>query len=356
MRDRVRRPPPTRSEPEPLSEHPLAGLPNHALARLLARAPKPDSQRTKVKEIGDLNATIGAAEWERTLNAGESVIPLYADIATQIGTAGLRDVEGTDAEHITRALTPDRVKPGLNFVSRGLSKGRTYYIEDGKPVNKLTVTAKGPMPQVAVCLGPAVFIPGNKAFALATLRHEIEHAAHNQMAVDWMQKWRDAGAKGDFRVWLGSQPIAAADRALVGERVDGSTVNTEVLAHLEGFITAFPKEDHATANPERSVYDQLTGVAEHWPSAAPDVQQEAIKRMLEMKRQQKGPALAALKAAFTRLKGEAGRPDRARGRRPQCSWMTRSIRPYSAAWSALKKRSRSMSLWTSSSGRPVCFA
>ena len=111
------------------------------------------------------------------------------------------------------------------------------------------MTAKGPLPQVAVCLGPAVFIPGNKAFALATLRHEIEHAAHDQMAVDWMQKWRDAGAKGDFRVWLGTQPIAAADRALVGERVDGSTVNTEVLAHLEGFITAFPKEDHEKANP-----------------------------------------------------------------------------------------------------------
>ena len=69
-----------------------------------------------------------------------------------------------------------------------------------------------------------------------------------------------------------------ADRALVGERVDGSTVNTEVLAHLEGFIMAFPKEDHAKANPQRSVYDQLTGVAEHWASASPDVQQEAVKR------------------------------------------------------------------------------
>ena len=297
-----------RPEPDPPREHPLAGLPNHALARLLARAPKPDPQRTKTKEIGDLNATIGADEWERRLNAGESVLPLYADIATQIGTAGLRDVEGTDEKHIHRALTPDRIKPGLNFVSRGLSKGRTYYIEDGKPVNKLTVTAKGPLPQVAVCLAGAVFIPGNKAFALATLRHEIEHAAHDQMAVDWMVKWRDAGAKGDFRVWLGTQAIAAADRALVGERVDGSTVNTEVLAHLEGFIMAFPKEDHEKANPERSVYDQLVGVAEHWASASPDVQQEAVKRITEMKKAQKGPALAALKAAFTRLKGEKDAP------------------------------------------------
>jgi hypothetical protein len=291
MRHRVRTAPaPPRTEPRAPLEHPLAGLPNHAVARLLARAP------------------ISAAEWERRLNAGESVIPLYADIATETGTEGLRDIEGTDAKHIHGALTPSEVEPGLNFVSRGLSKGRTYYVEDGKPANKLTVTAKGPLPNVAVCLGGAVFIPGNRAFALATLRHEIEHGVHDQMAVDWVQKWRDKGAKGDFRVWLGKQGISAADRALVGERVDGSTVNTEVLAHLEGFITAFPQEDHAKANPQRSVYDQLMGVAEHWASAAPDVKAEAVKRILEMKKSQKGDALTALTAAFTRLKGEPDAP------------------------------------------------
>jgi hypothetical protein len=299
---------PPRTEPGAPPEHPLAGLPNHALARLLARAPKPDPQRTQTKQIKDLEATIGAAEWERRLNAGESVIPLYADIATQIGTAGLRDIEGTDEQHITGALTVDRIKPGLNFVSRGIGKGRVYYVEDGKPVNKLTVTPKGPLPKVAVCLGKAVFIPGNKAFALATLRHELEHAAHNQMAVDWLQKWRDAGAKGDFRIWLGSQPIAAADRQLIGERVEGGSVNTELLAHLEGFIMAFPHEDHEKANPQRSVYDQLAGVAEHWSSASADVKQEAVKRITEMKKAQKGSALAALKAAFTRLKDEKDAP------------------------------------------------
>jgi hypothetical protein len=233
---------------------------------------------------------------------------LYADVATQIGTLGLRDIEGTDAGHIHGALTPAEVKPGLNFVSRGLSKGRTYYIEDGKPVNKLTVTAKGPLPRVAVCLASSVFIPGNRAFALATLRHEIEHGRHDQQAVDWVQKWREKGAKGDFRVWLGKQGVPQAERELIGERVDGATVNTEVLAHLEGFILAFPLEDHETANPERSVYDQLTGVAEHWGSATQAVKRQAVKRITEMKQAQKGPALAALKAAFTRLKGEADAP------------------------------------------------
>ena len=309
MRHQLRREPgPHRSEPEPPRGPLPAALSNHALARVLARAPKPEPQRTRTKEIGDIDADIGAAEWERRLNAGESVIPLYADIATKIGNAGLRDVEGTDEQHITRALTVDRIKPGLNFVSRGIGKGRVYYVEDGKPVNKLTVTAKGPLPRVAVCLGPAVFVPGNKAFALATLRHEIEHAAHNQMAVDWLQRWRDAGAKGDFRIWLGTQAIAAADRRLIGERVEGGSVNTEVLAHLEGFIMAFPEEDHAKANPQRSVYDQLIGVAEHWAPAAADVKQEAVKRITEMKKAQKGPALAALKAAFERLRGEKDAP------------------------------------------------
>ena len=170
------------------------------------------------------------------------------------------------------------------------------------------MTAKGPLPKVAIGIAGSVFIPGNKAFALATLRHEIEHAAHRQMAVDWMQRWRGAGAKGDFRVWLGSQQIAQADRLLIGELADGGSVNTEVLAHLEGFITAFPLEDHAKANPERSVYDQLAGVAEHWGSAATEVKAEAVKRIVEMKKAQKGPALAALKAAFTRLKGEKDAP------------------------------------------------
>jgi hypothetical protein len=309
MRRRVPTAPvPRRSEPEPPREQAGDRLVGQAGERVLARAPKPGSRRTKIKEIENLNTTIDAAEWARRINANESKIPLYADLATQLGTAGLRDVEGTDEAHIHKALTIDEIRPGLNLVSRGLSKGRTYYVEDGKPVNKLSATPTGPLPKVAVCLGPAVFVAGNKAFALATLRHEIEHAVHNQMAVDWLQQWRQTGAKGDFRVWLGEQAISQADRALVGERFDGFTVNTEVIAHLEGFITAFPLQDHEKANPERSVYDQLMGVAEHWASASTDVKEEAVKRITEMKKDQKGPALTALKAAFTRLKGEKDAP------------------------------------------------
>ena len=183
-----------------------------------------------------------------------------------------------------------------------------YYIEDGKPVNKLTVSAK------ARCRRSRSAWAGRSS-SRATRRSRWRPCATRSSTptttrwrVDWLQKWRDAGAKGDFRVWLGSQPIALADRQLIGERVEGGSVNTEVLAHLEGFIMAFPKEDHEKANPQRSVYDQLTGVAEHWGSASTEIKAEAVKRILEMKKAQKGPALAALKAAFTRLKDEKDAP------------------------------------------------
>ena len=313
---------PRRPEPEPpLEQHPLAGLPNHALARVLARAPKPDPQRTKVKAIKDINATIPAAEWERRLNAKESLLPLYSDLATQLGAAGIAGIPGTGAGDIKDALTPTagELAPGLNLVSRGIGKGRCWYLENGVPENKLTVTANGPLPKIAIGVAGGIFLPRNKAYALATLRHEIEHAQHRQTALDWMQKWRGKGAPGwqpgskisagdALRAWLGTQPIATADRALIGELVEGETQNTEVLAHLEGFITAFPQEDHARANREQSVYEQIRAIGEKWPYATTEVRAEAIKRIVEMKKQQKGPALKALLEAFTRLKGEKDAP------------------------------------------------
>ena len=309
MRHRV--PPaqlPPRPAEEPPPEHLLAGLSNQSVARLLSRAPKPEPTRANVKTITHLDSGVGAEEWADTIEKGKSLMPLLADLATQLGATVIRDVKGTDVKDITFALKPDRIQPGLNLVSRGIGKGRCWYIEGGRPADALTVTANGPLPQVAIGVGPAAFDAKNKAFALATVRHEIEHAAHRQMAVDWMEKWRRAGAPGDFRIWLGTQEISQVDRQLVGELDDGEVKNTEVLAHLEGFITAFPHEDHQKANKERSVYDQLRGVAANWKAAHHTVRTEAIRRIKEMKKAQKGDALTALKAAFTRLQGEPDSP------------------------------------------------
>jgi len=62
-------------------------------------------------------------------------------------------------------------------------------------------------------------------------------------------------------------------------------------------------------------------------------------------------------AEVARRRRRTARPRGLTASRPaQWRSMTRSIRPYSTAWSALKKRSRSMSACTRSSVCPVCFA
>ena len=101
----------------------------------------------------------------------------------------------------------------------------------------------------------------------------------------------------------------------LGSAIDDEVANLVVaqLLHLESSdpdkdISLYINSPGGSIYAGLAVYDQLAGVAEHWASAAPDVQQEAVKRLLEMSKQQKGPALTALKAAFTRLKGEKDAP------------------------------------------------
>jgi len=309
-------PDPRHSEREPPAADPLAGLGNQALARLLtvARKAAPKPTRTKATPIADLYASIDADEWKQAIAGGQSLLPLYADLATQLGATFIRDIKGTAESDINTALTweGDRLRPGLNFVSRLGGKGKCGYLYDGKLRSKLPVSRTGPLPPIAVCLGPKVFVQGNKAFALATLRHELEHAAHNQIALDWLQKWRDdrkaEKAKTDFRTWLKSQPIAGADLALIRERIDDSNVNTELLSHLEGFITAFPHENRATVGRSRPVYEQLWGVVDHWASADGEVQKEAVARLLELKGRLQGADLTAFVDTMKRLKAEKQTP------------------------------------------------
>jgi hypothetical protein len=86
------------------------------------------------------------------------------------------------------------------------------------------VTLAGPLPKIAIILAPSAFQHGRDS-ALATVRHEMEHAGHMQMLVDWLAKWR-ASAKGvTFPKWIAAQKdISKVDRALIeGNRPRGRT-------------------------------------------------------------------------------------------------------------------------------------
>ena len=99
------------------------------------------------KSIDALSAS--TAEWARRLNAKESMLPLFSDLATQLGAAGIAGIPGTGVNDIKKALTPTEgeLAPGLNLVSRGLGKGRCWYLENGKPsyfeTGQITVDGTG---------------------------------------------------------------------------------------------------------------------------------------------------------------------------------------------------------------------
>ena len=85
----------------------------------------------------------------------------------------------------------------------------------------------------------------------------------------------------------------------------------------------------------------------------------AIPAACVVEAEHRAPAVAGPAVAAARRGPHLGDEHPGRGPRVlrgQCELMTRSMRPYSAASSGLKKRSRSMSRRTSSSGLPVCFA
>lgn len=309
-----------KAEPEPPAHEVLAlqrRLGNQGVLRLLsaggtlARKDPPAPTRTPIAPVTSLDGKTNDAQWEAHLNEGTGVKEPYSEIATLLNATVIEDVAGTRPEHINAALrvAADELKPGLNFVSRMQTPGKCGYLFNGKFSAELPAERDGPLPTVAILLGPSAFVAGNKSRTLAVLRHELEHAAHNRMAITWLKRWRtDAKAANEpFRAWLGKQSIAGADLALVRERLDNTDVNTETLAHLEGYMAGFPHESAAAAKTSRAVYGELHEAAMQWANSDPAVQREFSARMREFKARLKGERLTAFAADLQRLKAENGK-------------------------------------------------
>jgi hypothetical protein len=206
--------------------------------------------------IRNLGPVTDPKEWSKSRTG--DVRPPYAEIATLANAKRLRDVKGTTTNDISTAKDAREgekdIKPGLNFVAKLTGKGETGFV-DGQGVFRgphLPVSLDGPLPQVAVMLGPAAFQQG-KDGALGTLRHEMKHAEHFQLMIDWLVKWRqdskkngaapkldDAAARTRFDAWIDSHKgVGKVERALLlGER-SSNHANTELLAYVEGFINIF---------------------------------------------------------------------------------------------------------------------
>jgi len=178
----------------------------------------------------------------------------FADIAKLADAYNLIDaVSGTTPSSINLAgkVPGGTLAPGLNYASELRSSfpdapsGETGYLDSSGTYHNpdLPAERKGRLPRIVIILGPNAFNRG-KAYALATLRHEMEHALHEQLALGWLVKWRDEHPNQSFNDWLASQvtakKLSAVEASVLASGAGGTTAGTEIFAWTEGLVTALP--------------------------------------------------------------------------------------------------------------------
>lgn len=150
------------------------------------------------------------------------------------------------------------IKRGLNYIPGKLSTddalGETGYLDGngayqpkGVPIDR-----SGAVPSVAMILDGEAFSygsptrrPRRKDCAITVMRHEMLHAAHFELAILWLLKWRADFTSQGFLPWLDDQVkakvLAPVDYAVVATYLGKRGKNaTETLAYFEGFLAGLP--------------------------------------------------------------------------------------------------------------------
>jgi len=226
----------------------------------------------------------------------------FADIVKVAHAEWINQAAGVASNNINSVREKKDAQPGLNYVASFTgADGETGFVDAaGHYVGRAMPTDKtGPLPRIAILLGPDTLHRG-KAQALETLRHEQRHFTHAQLAVGWLLKWRDAGAKTAFKDWLDAQhkakKISDLDFDLVKASVDLTDiarVGTEVFAHLEGILTGLPflppkpaidaikREGSRSVLDYRAPIDQLHLMRKYFDVADSAVKTRALERLHE---------------------------------------------------------------------------
>jgi hypothetical protein len=198
------------------------------------------------------------------------------------------------------------IKPGLNIVEDLGARGRTGFVAaDGTYLGDTLPAATPEVPRIAISIGKTAFEEGEGAVR-AVLRHELEHAMHDQLLIlvqrDWRESLKKVGktlprteaeaerqlfafAAGDKVTSIHGKPTAA-DMALIRGATTGNLAETELLAHLAGFMAVF--ETTPPAGPKgilggsmAPALEQLRGAAQHgWTGVNEKVKAEAKDRIV----------------------------------------------------------------------------
>jgi hypothetical protein len=208
---------------------------NTAVTTLLAR-----SSPTLKPRFAFVTGQLKEKEW-----AAKSRLEQYADVAQLAGATSISSVGSISASsinEISAVKLGNPVKPGLNLAQEYGADATTGFVDDAGAWRGdiLPATASGPEPQVALILGPKAF-GHDEAYALGTVRHEMEHARHFELSIEWLRKWRDDGAKKAFSIYIAEQAksgkIPPEVLPLIRVEHDSERGDTELLAYLEGFVT-----------------------------------------------------------------------------------------------------------------------
>ncbi len=220
-----------------------------------ARAAKPTPMTQRRGEFPQIMQAhhpggLNQKEWSDTLKAAKAALDsrdhaaagklystLYFDLAATAGAVKLRDVANGAPINIAKG-NDIGFAPGLNLVlGSGASKAASTGFVDasGNFGVEFDAAVKAGTPRIAIRMYSGTF-KEDKADTLRVLRHEMLHARHREQAIDSLK-----GGK--------SAPQNDVDKAVVRDIKLGGSANTELLAYVEGFMTAFhltpPAPQHA---------------------------------------------------------------------------------------------------------------
>lgn len=308
----VRNSPPARAA-DPGGTLELQRMVGNRRTRALLRRPAPGAALPALTDAHP-KSTLDAGAWAdlvkraqeahaagRTDEAVALYTRLYADLAKVAGVEALLGFSATainlvgkeDTEQVGGVTVSAGFKPGLNLSLAGDRPGTTGYVDDqgrfGVPLDPRTPLGEG---SVAIVLRRTAF-QREKARSLQALRHEMLHATHHQRTLRTARAWAatrpgQRATTGDFKRWAGAhakeQGLSDVDVLLAGEEVDRGSAATELLAYVEGFMTAFRLLDPPPKDPLDPVYAELLGVLETrkvlpWVSVGQKVRDEAIARV-----------------------------------------------------------------------------
>jgi hypothetical protein len=210
-------------------------------------APLPHPEFEIVRDVTP-KGSLSEADWS---DPARTDVERFADIAKLAGVGSVIGGSDPTAINVAGKIPGGTLKPGLNYSSQLRSKfpdapgGETGYLDSNDVYHNPTMPTEldGPLPRIVIILGPNAFRHG-KASALATLRHEMAHAAHDQLALRWLAKWRTERPKASFKDWLAEQvkgkKLSPLEAAVMESSTGSGTTGTEVLAHTEGLVTTLP--------------------------------------------------------------------------------------------------------------------